>query len=57
MPGIWLRAPVSAAADMGAEGRASGWRQLTRLKQRASEEPGCAQERPVGAGILAFKFM
>lgn len=57
MPGTWLRAPLSAAADMGAGGRASGWQQLTHLKQRASEELGRAQEGPVGARIIVVKFM
>lgn len=57
MPGTWLRAPLSAAADMGAGGRASGWQQLTHLKQRASEELGRAQEGPVGARIIVVKFL
>lgn len=56
-PGIWLRAPASAAADMGAGGRASGWQQLTHVKQRASEELECAEEGPVGAVKILFKFV
>lgn len=42
---------------MGAGGRASGWRQLTHVKQRASEELGCAEEGPVGAVKILFKFV